>query len=155
MKLTDFFKIPLDHSLNPKQVQKFITASEPDVRSICKKILDITMHISFEFFLKRLNICINELFTILNPNRPIFVYMKITYNYKSEHWLCIYLNEYIKFKFSRDITIINSINTDNIINNDIIIFIDDCIYSGNNIGLNIRSINNKDIIDNGFNTKKN
>jgi hypothetical protein len=43
-------KIPLDHSLNEKQVQKYIDACDLETRPILRKIFDNTLHISFEVF---------------------------------------------------------------------------------------------------------
>lgn len=142
-----FDKYPLNHSLNKEAVNKFIQASDLDVRDICKKIIDNTTHISFEFFLIKLNSCINELLKIINPDRPIFVYTNYnieTYMNKSNYWIFLYFNNYIKLKTSNriEIIIITSSQDINLRDDDFIIFIDDCIYSGAQIKETISKFEN-------------
>jgi len=145
-----FKHYPLNHSLNKKQIKKFIEASDPEVRTICKKIFDNTQHISFEFFLTRLNICINELLKIINLNRPIFVFIDSDtyakgFKYKSNFWLFTYLKQYIKSKLNKtkEFIIINNLENYFLTNNDTVILIDDCMYSGLQMSNSIRHLINK------------
>lgn len=144
----NFNNYPLDHSLDKKQIKHFIDMSDLKVRNICKKIFKYTIHISFENFLYRLNICINEILDNINLNKPIFIFIPKTlfndYKNKSNYWLYNYIQNYIKFKISlnEDILIINDIKNNS--NDDNIIFIDDCIYSGTQLGAGtILNLNNK------------
>lgn len=40
---------PLNHSINHNMVDKFINSSDKSIQSIVKKIIDNTLHISFEY----------------------------------------------------------------------------------------------------------
>jgi hypothetical protein len=160
--LTTFNKYPLNHNINYKKVNKFIELADPDVKDICRKIIMNTDHISFENFLKRLNICINELLNFIDINKTIYIIIDIVidkskfwlldyfnndnikYKYKSNFWLFEYVKQYINYKsnFKRNIVLLNNINNNILNNNDTIIFIDDCIYSGNQMGETIQYMNN-------------
>lgn len=152
MKLNHLFKdifdkYPLDHSFDTQQIDKFINKSDLKVRNICKKIFDYTEHISFEIFLIRLNYCIDDLFDYINFKRPIFIFIDISnddYKLKSNYWIYTYFQKYVKYKFSDklEIIVINDINHEKIKNNDIIIFLDDCIYSGFQMGTTFKNLNN-------------
>jgi len=141
-----FSKYPLNHEIDSKNVKKFIHLADPSVKHICKKIIDNTDHISFEKFLSRLNSCINDFLLFFNIIKPIYIFIDIdyykNYEYKSSFWIFTYIKQYILFKtnFKYDIFLIN--NTDNLKDNDIILFIDDCIYSGTQMSDTINNINN-------------
>jgi len=160
--LKDNFKLyPLDHSLDKNAVEKFINASDDIVKNICNKIIKNTQHISFETFLKEINICIYDLLVyIINKKnnskniRPIFVYIngvtgttfEIT---KSNYWIYTYFVEFIKYITNDKIKVelFNPIKffTNLINDDDILIMIDDCIYSGQQMGNEISNIYNKNL----------
>jgi hypothetical protein len=144
-----FNKYPLDHSLNPNKIEKFIKLADPGVKDICSKIIKNTNHISFENFLIRLNICINELLNFVDIFKPIYIIIDIEnyndYKFKSSFWIFEYVKQYINFKSSmeRKIILINNIDNKILKDNDTIIFIDDCIYSGTQMADTIYFMNNK------------
>jgi hypothetical protein len=101
------------------------------------------MHISFEFFLTRFNICIKEFLKFYNSNRPIYILIdNIIYNdfqFKSNYWLYYYFQNYVK----QDTIIIYNIDNKLLKNNDTILIIDDCAYTGAQIADTIENMNNK------------
>jgi hypothetical protein len=143
MSLNTFKNYPLNHSLDKKAIKNFIQLADPEVKEICKKIFDNTMHISFELFLTRFNICIKEFLNFYNSNRPIYILIdNIIYNdfqFKSNYWLYYYFQNYIK----RNTIIIYNIDNKLLKNNDTILIIDDCAYTGAQIVSSIENMNNK------------
>ena len=139
--------MPLSYKLNEINVRKFLEAcNEPfinpetnkeeklDTREIAKKIIKATIHISYEEFIKELIKNIKHLISLLKPNRPLFINIDIKrYRDKSNYWIYLYVIDYIKYKY-KDIEIIliptNKISNEKLENDDIILLIDDCIYSG-------------------------
>lgn len=135
MEVNNFTTYPLDHSLVKTKIDEFINMCDPKVKKICKKIFKNTLHISFETFITKLNLCIADLLKSINLNRPIFIFIDhlyTDYKYKSNYWLYTYIINYIKSKTSINqiITVINNLENSDLQNNDSIIFIDDCLYTG-------------------------
>lgn len=147
-----FTHYPLDHSLDKKAVERFIEASDPSVKNICRKIINNTDHISFEKLLTRVNSNIKDLIKKVKfngkKNQVIYCFLglKITKHLmqKSNYWLYLYISEYIKYKTEGKINVILIDNLDTIKDNNAnIMLIDDCIYSGLQMGSTIRSITYK------------
>ena len=91
--------IPEFYELNKKQCDKFINASDKEVREICKKIIKNTLHVDFFTFILQLNIIINDFlkFYINESNkRPIFLYSYNDEKSKSNFWVLHYVIKYIK-----------------------------------------------------------
>jgi hypothetical protein len=146
-----FNKYPLDHSLDKEQIKKFINACDPKVKNICKKIIKNTIHISFEVFLTFLNINIGDLLTFINPKRPVYILiddLKDEYKFKSNYWLYIYVQNYIKSKTSINykIILINDLEFKELKNGDLVVLIDDCVYSGLQMSETIRNLKNTNLI---------
>lgn len=147
------FKLyPLNHSFNKKAINKFIQASDSQVKEISKKIIQYTDYISFEEFLLRINITIYDLlstYITINNKKPILIYLGSKDEMsnivkKSNYWIYNYIKQFIKY-YTNDlikVKLIYSLHNDYINNNDIIVLIDDCIYSGQQMGLTIESLNN-------------
>lgn len=147
--MKDTFKLfPFDHNLDKDQVRKFINACDPEVKEIAQKIINNTTHISFENFLARMNTCIYNLMTIVNVNRPVFVYLGKDYSMdalkkKSNYWLYLYVKEFIRFitNDKKEIDLITDFNSPSLNADDVIVLIDDCIYSGQQMGSTVGQIN--------------
>lgn len=131
--------IPASFELNSEECQKFIKEADPEVQEICKKIIDNTLHVDFITFLINLNTLINEYLEFYIDNkkkqnqRPIFIYSYNTEKNKSNYWILSYVIKYIKIKTHSEIEIIlvnNLLNEPKLKQNDIIVFVDDCIYLG-------------------------
>ncbi len=126
-----FIKYPLDHSLNHNKIEKFIKLADPGVKEICRKIFNNTDHIN--------SIDINKtIYILIDENLK-------EYTFKSNYWIFEYVKQYINFKshLKHNIILINNINNNIITNNDLIVIIDDCIYSGTQMSETIRKLNNK------------
>jgi len=122
-------------------VDKFINSSDKSIQSIVKKIIDNTLHISFEYFLLGLynifkkflkNIKENKLYIKDKKGkcRPIFIFIdnkSTNYKEKSNYWLFTLFKTYFK---DLKIVTINSFTDSKLLSNDIIVFIDDCVYTG-------------------------
>jgi hypothetical protein len=147
--LKTFNKYPLNHSINYDNFKEFVKLADPEVKDICKKIINNTNHISFEKFLVRLNICINELLNFIDIDKTIYIIVdKIVndndFKFKSNFWLFEYIKQYINYKniIKRNIILLNNIDTDILKNYDTIIFIDDCVYSGDQMSQTIINMKN-------------
>jgi len=153
-KMSDLMKntfklFPLDHSLDDNQVKKFIDACDLEVKPIVQKIIDNTQHITFEKFLIRINTYIYHMISIAKKDRPIFAYFGTeytdfeTHKKKSNYWLYLYVNNFIKYitNDKKQVYMIHNFENENLMNDDMIMLIDDCIYSGQQMGYNISDIN--------------
>jgi predicted phosphoribosyltransferase len=146
-----FVLFPFNHSFNKNAVKKFLDACEPEVKYICAEIIKETEHISYEKFLARLNSCICHLLYLHNNNRPLFIYLGNSYDLeeykeKSNYWIYLYVELFIKYITNDkiDIRLITDFNHQ-LIENDMVVLIDDCIYSGLQMGSTIESIYNKNL----------
>jgi len=146
--LKSTFKLyPLNHSFDTNAIQKFINAADPEVRDICRKLINNTDHISFELFLARLNDNIYDLVLQLK-NKKVYIFFDDVFELdsiqnKSNYWIYLYIKEYIKYITNDLVEVIiitgfnNPFETD-----DYIVLVDDCIYSGNQMGITLSSIYN-------------
>lgn len=160
----DSFKLnmitPLHYKLNNDNVKKFLECcnnsfinpetnieEKLDTSYISQKIIENTQHISFEDFIKELTKNINSMINLLKEGRPLFINIDINeYIDKSNYWIYLYVIYYIKLKYSYIEIILlpnNIIDHEEIIDDDIVILMDDCIYSGTQMSNYILDINNK------------
>ncbi len=136
---------PLDHSFNKVKVEEYLNACDNEVRGIVRKIIDNTMHVSFEKFIINLNKNIKDLVNTILVDRPLFILVDKSYQYKSNYWIYDYLQNYLKFYYPRiKIILLNNHKLDNTLiqDNDYIIKIDDCIYTGSQMSEDVFYINN-------------
>ena len=122
--------IPLDHSLNKKQVEKYINACDLETRPILRKIFDNTSHISYENFIQQLNKNLKKLATL---TKELFIYVSMGYSDKSNYWIYLYIRDYFEKNYpSHNLELIQNLKNNK--NGDFIILVDDCIYSGSQMG---------------------
>lgn len=159
---------PLSFELNINACKKFIDAADEEVKDICRKIIDNTQHISYERFILSVNKIIDEYFETFETlhfdlNRPIFIFITIDeskkhhkYKYKSNYWIMEYVIKRMKKilkseKSDCKIIIVNyPVDTPEIQEGDTIIFIDDCIYSGSQLGSSIKKFKRYEYLYNLF-----
>jgi hypothetical protein len=85
----------------------------------------------------------------IDIHKTIYIIIDIenynNYKYKSSFWLFEYVKQYINFKTSmtRNIILINNVDNKILKDNDVVILIDDCIYSGAQMSDTIYDMNNK------------
>ncbi len=140
IKFTLNIKTPLDHSLNQKQVEKYINACDLETRPILRKIFDNTIHISFETFIKNLNKNIKHLIDYVQDNKIIYFYIDEQFQAKSNYWVYMYIKDYFNLKYP-NFKLVLIKDFDNVKSNDYIVFVDDCIYSGYQMSSNISHLN--------------
>lgn len=133
---------PLVHNFDKKAVKSFIEASDDSVKDICRKIINATKYVSFEKTLVELNNRIKEYYLKFHKfhienNRPIFIFNPDDkyYKYKSNYWFSSYIYNELKKLFNNKIKLISITETNihnhpELMQDDIIIFPDDCVYSG-------------------------
>ena len=125
----DYTKYFLSHKMVEKDKLIFIEKSDDSVKSIVKTLLDNTIYISFELFYKYLLINVKALLIKHKDIKCIYFFINKYLVDKSNYWLSKLIEEIInRIDSNIEIKFINSLadlNTD-----DVILFIDDCIYSG-------------------------
>jgi len=152
-----FTTVPtLSHEIDAFALEKFYDAIDiPILKPIVKKIIDNTKYVSFEEFKKQLELNVVEYYNEyknfhIKNNRPIFIYsdaggdvpqsdFKNKNLYKSNNWCFNFVFNKMKELASNDgisVQSIFKITDDNkrLNDDDIIIFTDDCVYSGLPLG---------------------
>lgn len=141
---------PLSYTFNGVNVKKFINAiDDEETKKTVRILLNNTTHITYDIFLEQIQKHVPYLLEHVPDNRPIFVYIDVRdridndyfYN-KSNYWLFMLLKSFLPP--NQDISVIKSLNSSKIKDNDIILFIDDCIYSGIQMSNSIRNLENVD-----------
>jgi hypothetical protein len=138
----------LNYKFNEHNKKLFLENTAEDVRNIMERFLDITIHISYESFIKKIK---DNLIQVLKNNyeshNKIFVYINYYEINKSNYWIYRYIEYFLKdLKIS--VKIIDTLDEEEVKNNDIILFTDDCIYSGlqmSGVIYNIKNTNNKEV----------
>ena len=136
---------PLSYKLNKAAAKQFIDASAPDARSAVRKFIKATTHISFEQFIGYINTNLREVVSFVPDGRPIFAYIDTLYsNYvtKSNYWIYTYIKSLAKNKYGKEVDFIESMDDSIVQDNDVILLIDDCIYSGNQMSDTIAAMAN-------------
>jgi hypothetical protein len=124
---------PLSHPLNKVNVKKFIAASAPDARDAVRKFIKHTTHITFEQFIGYINHNLEVVIKDLPEDRPIYIYIDnnyVEYKQKSNYWLYLYINQLAQEKYHKTVHVLTHLDKRVLKDNDIILLIDDCIYSG-------------------------
>ena len=131
---------PLSYKINQINKQLFIEHTADDAKEAVIKLLNSIIHISYETFIEQINKNLNEVINYKLDNRPIFVYMNKKDKDKSSFWMFlliekILIKKYIEIKLIYDFKEVK--------NDDIVLLVDDCIYSGSQISNTIYSLLNK------------
>jgi len=133
---------PLNHKFNKSNIKKFLNACDDETRPLAKKIIDNTKFISFKEMIKYLNKNIEELNNFIKKDRPIFLFINKNDDNK---WIYLYFNNYVQYKYpNREIILLTDyvINNDKMINDDTIVFMEDCITNSQILN-NLLSLINK------------
>jgi len=163
--LGDNFVLPGTHPIDDDQFKRFKDACHKDVKDIVQKIRDKTMYVSFKEFIENFQMNIDKIivkykeFKLKDNKRPIYIKIKDRDQNKSNYWLLLYFINYLHETYPEikiQVIMTDKINyepsdkeiyliKDNIIpyqDNDIILLIDDCIYTGQQIKRELQKINN-------------
>jgi len=73
----------------------------------------------------------------------LFAYINYVTKDKSNHWIYDYIRTLAKTKYNKDMYFLSSLNKRNLLSNDVILLVDDCIYSGNQMSSEVYTIRNK------------
>ena len=152
----DDLKTILRHNIEEKQKEKFMEMSDISVRPAVKKILDNTVYITYEEFKFKFIQAIRHHTRLLlqssNKIKRFLVVMDIDIDNKNTNeWLYDLFNNYIKVNYS-EVYIIpvssNLLRSFELIEDEFIVFLGDCIYNGDKIhnyliNLNRTNINSK------------
>jgi len=128
-----------DHSLINKT--KFLKATDKRLRPIVKKILKNTKYVNYNEFIKNLYNSVKSLAYMLKKlkKKEIYVYKTKKFTTKSNGWIYNYMEKILKsLKINIKIKLIDN-TYKKISDNDIIIFTDDCVYSGMQMRNNINN----------------
>lgn len=139
------FRYPMSYPLNRANVKKFIAASAPDARDVVRKFIKATTHISFETFISYINKNLAEVVKLVSDGRPIFVYIDPRHPnniYKSNYWIYLYIKELAKTKYNINIVFVCDLDNTSLCNYDVIMLVDDCIYSGNQMANTVERLTN-------------
>lgn len=133
---------PKTHNIIEYKKQMFIYNCDKEVREIIEKVLNNTIHISFETFMTYLIQNFKKIIK-LNPKSTLYIYITEDFIEKSNYWIYQLLNYYkSSFGFKGDLIIISSLNDLRLKDNDIILIPDDCIYSGEQLRLIVEEMSN-------------
>lgn len=128
------------HNLNKRNITKFIEQANSETKPIISKIIKNTMYVTINKFLR---LFLKNLKTFLkNYNKKvlyIFIENRKGFKEKSNYWLYEYIKRILP---AFTINLITNFNDDlsKFNEDDYILFIDDCIYSGHQLGSNIASL---------------
>ena len=136
------FKKTLNYKINQKNKELFLEKTEKHIRPAMKILLDNIIHVSHDEFIEKIKKQVDSLnsYIILNiiPNRPIFFYLKENDNNKSNYYVYTYIKKFLEEKDNNiKIDTVSNIEDEKLQENDIILFVDDCIYRGFQMTTNI------------------
>lgn len=131
---------PLSYKINQINKQLFIEHTADDAKEAVIKLLNSIIHISYETFIEQIQKNLNEVINYKLDNRPIFIYMNKKDTNKSSFWMYLLIEKIFK-KIYIEIKLIYDFKE--VIDNDIVLLVDDCIYSGSQISNTIYSLLNK------------
>jgi hypothetical protein len=138
---TDDLKTILRHEINETQKNKFIEMTDVSVREIAKKLLDNTTYITYEDirfrFIQTIRHHVKLLVQSSNKIKRFLVVMDVDLDAnKGNEWIYDLFKNYIKVNYP-EISIIpvsfNMMKTFDFIENELVVFMGDCIYDGEKI----------------------
>jgi hypothetical protein len=128
------FTIPLNYKINLKNKKLFLEYTATDAKYAMKKFLDNIIHISHDTFIQQIKNNLEKNIIIANKleDRPLFFYIN-SYGKKdkSNYWVYNYIKQFLNEK-NIETVLLSENNNDykELIDNDIVLLADDCVYSG-------------------------
>lgn len=133
---------PKDHSIIEYKLNKFINNCDLHIKPIMRKLFNNNAHISFEKFMTYL--IKNFKFIIENTSKNLYVYIPDNFKNKSNYWIYTLMNHYkTRIGYDKELILITSLKDERLIDDDIILVPDDCIYSGEQMKQIIEDMINK------------
>ena len=135
-KINKLTNKPLNYEFNKINKELFLNNTAQDARQAMEKLLDEIIHVSYDKFIEQIknNLDKDPVIAQKLVNRPIFFYFDdshVIYD-KSNYWIYTYIKQYLNKK-NIQTELINNNNYNELQKNDIVLFVDDCIYSGHQI----------------------
>lgn len=142
-----FPKPSQEYSIDQTKKKEFLRLCNASIQHILEKIIDNTVHISFESLFHRLTIMVDELFSqhevISTLNFFLGEFDNEDIEQKSNHWIMQIVKDIIKEKYPRQEIKFNIVDKQEIQALDpqsILILPDDCMYSGEQMLANFEAI---------------
>ena len=124
------------YNLKSDSVKEYIEASNPEIKDYLEKFFKITKHVSYKTFKFLLYNNFREFlhYCVLNNVNEITIYLgKIDYQnitQKSNFWVAQHFYQYLKKKRNLNINIRVVLDFNKIKDNDTVLILDDCSYTG-------------------------
>ena len=135
-KINKLTNKPLNYEFNKINKQLFLDNTAVDAREAMEKLLDKIIHVSYYKFIEQIknNLDKDKVIAQKLENRPIFFYFDKSHVIfeKSNYWIYTYITQYFNKKNIQTV-LINNNNYNKLQKDDIVLLVDDCIYSGHQI----------------------
>lgn len=128
---------PLNYKINKVNKELFLYHTASDARDSMKKLLDNIIHISYDTFIQQIKNNLDEVIPLKLEDRPIFVYIDDNDINKSTFWVYMHIEQFLNEKKIKTKIIYN---LKEVLDDDIVLLVDDCIYSGNQMTLKINNL---------------
>ena len=119
------------HPLNPANMKEYLAACDEEIRDSMRIVLQQIKHVSYDEFLSIIQKNVDKLLSYRSIPKRWFFFS--TYICKSPTWVAMLIMRYIS-KHHRstglEMFFINSLNDNRIEPSDLVVFADDCAYSG-------------------------
>ena len=128
--------------MNSMKVIRFLGACDYQTRHLAKKLIDETRYVSKDDMNKYFNMNIKNLNDTVDKERPIFVCIP----YSANDWFYSHFKKVMRSDYpKREIILITSyiLNNKYLMDDDTIVFINDCIYSGLKMSNMILNLDNQ------------
>lgn len=124
-----------DYKLNKKNIKEFINNSDIETKKIVKKIIRNTKYVSNKEFFHLLKKNIKYLLKKTKYHKVVYVYVDEKNTKTSNYWLYSYLKKILKSKVVPIKDFSDNVKT--LKKDDYVVFIDDCVYTGHQLGATI------------------
>jgi hypothetical protein len=123
---------PLSYAFNQENVKKFIGAiQDEEAKKTIRILLNNTKYVSYDDFVEQIKINIPQILEIVPQGRPIFIYIDNNkydnLDQKSNYWVSKIFKSLIP---SNTVKYISSLDNNTVKDNDLVLLMDDCVYSG-------------------------
>ena len=139
---------PMHHPISEPDKEIFLSMCDETVREAMRKLIDNTIHVSMEKLVYYLNRNINEMFQLYPSNKVFYLFLDTSYEdhkFKSNYWIATFFMDLISSKKDKadiEFKFINSLDFPELKNGDVVVFLDDCVYSGQQMGLTLEYLKN-------------
>ena len=130
------FEKPLNYKINYDNKELFLQNTDENIRPSMETLISQIIHVSHDQFIKNIREQISSLvgLNLFKNNTTIFVYLKGNKEIETDYYVYTYFKKFLqeilnKININIEIHTISSLNDQKIQENDMIFFVDDCIYN--------------------------